>query len=209
MSLTEKLQWRYATKKFDPTKKISADKLNNVLDAVQLAPSSLGLQHYRVLVVQDAETRAKLREASYGQSQITDASALIIFAVETQIDEAYGKKYIDNVAATRHVPRESLAGFEGMVQGAIANRTPEQLLVWAQKQAYIALGVLIAATAELEIDSCPMEGFEPAKFDEILGLAEKGLTATVLATIGYRADDDAYSELKKVRKPADDLFIHI
>jgi nitroreductase/dihydropteridine reductase len=209
MSLKDKLNWRYATKKFDSTKKIAADKLQNILDAVQLAPSSIGLQHYRILVIEDAGTRAKLRAAAYGQSQITDASQLIVFAAETGINEDFGKKYIDNVAATRNVARETLAGFEGMVLGAITARTPDQLLIWAQKQAYIALGVLIAATAEQDVDSCPMEGFDPAQFDEILGLTEKGLTATVMATIGYRAADDDYSKLIKVRRPADELFIHI
>lgn len=209
MSLIDKLKWRYATKKFDATKKIAADKLQAVLDAVQLAPSSLGLQHYRILVIEDADTRAKLRAAAYGQPQITDASQVIVFAAETNINEDFGKKYIDNVAATRGLKREDLAGFEGMVLGAINGRTPEQLLLWAQKQAYIALGVLVTAAADQDIDICPMEGFDPTQFDEILGLKAKGLTATVIATIGYRADDDATSHFAKVRRPADELFIHI
>jgi nitroreductase/dihydropteridine reductase len=209
MSLVDKLNWRYATKKFDITKKIPADKLQNILDAAQLAPSSLGLQHYRVLVVEDPAVRAQLREVAYGQPQITDASQLIVFAAETNINEDFGKKYIDNVAATRNIPREALGGFEGMVLGAISARTPEQLLVWAQKQAYIGLGVLVTAAAEQDVDVCPMEGFDPAGFDNVLGLTEKGLTATVIATIGYRAEDDAYSRLTKVRRPASELFIHI
>lgn len=209
MTLVDKLNWRYATKKFDSTKKIAADKLQYILNAVQLAPSSIGLQHYRVLVVEDADVRAKLREAAYGQAQVTDASQLIVFAAETVMNEAFGKKYIDNVAAVRNVPRETLAGFESMVLGAINGRTPEQLTIWAQKQAYIALGHLIAAASEQDVDSAPMEGFDPAKFDEILGLTEKGLTATVIAAIGYRADDDAFAKLAKVRRPNEDFFIHI
>jgi nitroreductase/dihydropteridine reductase len=209
MSLVDKLNWRYATKKFDITKKIPADKLQNILDAAQLAPSSLGLQHYRVLVVEDPAVRAQLREVAYGQPQITDASQLIVFAAETNINEDFGKKYIDNVAATRNIPREALGGFEGMVLGAISARTPEQLLVWAQKQAYIGLGVLVTAAAEQDVDVCPMEGFDPAGFDNVLGLTEKGLTATVIATIGYRAEDDATSHAAKVRRPASELFIHV
>jgi nitroreductase len=209
MTLVDKLKWRYATKKFDSTKKIPAEKLDSILEAVQLAPSSIGLQHYRVLVIEDADTRAKLREVAYGQAQITDASQLIVFAAETSINEEFGKKYIDNVAATRNVPREALAGFEGMVQGAISARTPEQLLIWAQKQAYIGLGVLIAAASDLDVDSCPMEGFDPLKFDEILGLKEKGLTASVIVTIGYRAADDATSKMAKVRRSKEEFFIHI
>jgi nitroreductase/dihydropteridine reductase len=209
MTLIDKLKWRYATKKFDSTKKIPADKLQNILDAVQLSPSSLGLQHYRILVIEDPQIREQLKAVGYGQSQITDASQLIVFAAETNINEDFGKKYIDNVAATRNVPREALAGFESMVVGAINARTPEHLLIWAQKQAYIALGVLLAAAAEQDVDSCPMEGFDPAGFDEILGLKEKGLTATVIAPIGYRAQDDALSTAAKVRRPASELFIHV
>ncbi|MBB5397375.1 NAD(P)H-dependent oxidoreductase [Mucilaginibacter sp. AK015] len=209
MSLVDKLNWRYATKKFDSSKKLAADKLQNILDAVQLAPSSIGLQHYRVLVVEDASIREKLKLAGYGQSQITDASQVIVFAAETNIDEAFGRKYIDNVATTRGVPRETLAGFESMVLNTINARTPAELLVWAQKQAYIALGVLVTAAAEQDIDVCPMEGFDPAGFDEVLGLKEKGLTATVIATIGYRAQDDKMSNAAKVRRPAEEFFIHI
>lgn len=209
MSLLDKLKWRYATKKFDPAKKIPADKLEYILDAVQLAPSSIGLQHFRVLVIEDAQIRAKLREAAYGQPQITDASQLIVFAAETNINEDYAKSFIDHVAASRSVERESLAGLETMVLGAISSRTPEQLITWAQKQAYIALGFLLTAASEQDVDNCPMEGFDAAKFNEILGLSEKGLTATVIATIGYRAGDDAFSQLKKVRKPKDELFIRI
>ncbi|RFZ92569.1 NAD(P)H-dependent oxidoreductase [Mucilaginibacter conchicola] len=209
MTLVDKLNWRYATKKFDSTKKIAADKLRYILDAVKLAPSSIGLQHYRVLVIEDAGIRAKLREAAYGQPQVTDASQLIVFAAETGLNETFGKKYIDNVAAVRGVERETLAGFENMVLGAINGRTPEQLTIWAQKQAYIALGHLIAAASEQDIDSAPMEGFDPARFDEILGLKEKGLTTTVIAAIGYRADDDAYAKLAKVRRPNEEFFIHV
>ncbi|TSD64721.1 NAD(P)H-dependent oxidoreductase [Inquilinus sp. KBS0705] len=209
MSLTDKLNWRYATKKFDSTKKIAADKLEALLSALQLAPSSLGLQHYRILVIEDAAIRAKLREAGYGQSQITDASQLIVFAAETNMNEDFASKYINLVAETRNTSAQNLEGYKTMVMGAINNRTPEQLLIWAQKQAYIALGVLITASADLDIDSCPMEGFDASKFDEILGLKEKGLTATVMATIGYRAEDDTYAQLAKVRRPAAELFIRI
>lgn len=209
MSLTDKLKWRYATKKFDTKKKLSAEQLDYLLEAIQLAPSSIGLQHYKVLVVENPEVRANLREAAYGQPQLTDASQIIVFAAETGIDEAYGKSFIDLVAATRNIPRESLAGLEGMVLGAIANRTPEQRLLWAQKQAYIALGVLVAAAAAEGIDAGAMEGFDPAKFDEILGLKAKGLTATVIAAVGFRAEDDPFSKLVKVRRPKSELFIHI
>ncbi|TWR28684.1 NAD(P)H-dependent oxidoreductase [Mucilaginibacter achroorhodeus] len=209
MTLVDKLNWRYATKKFDTDKKIPVDKLNYILEATKLSPSSFGLQHYRVIVVENPEVRAKLREAAYGQPQVTDASHLVVFAAETGIDEDFVKDYIDHVAEVRNVPRADLKGFEDTIVGTINSRTPEQLTTWAQKQAYIALGILIAAASEQGVDSGPMEGFDAAKFDEILGLKDKELTASVIVAIGYRADDDPYGKLVKVRRPEHELFIHI
>ena len=209
MSIIEKMNWRYATKKFDDTKKLSADQLDNLLTAVQLAPSSYGLQPYRVLVVENAAIREQLQAASYGQPQITQASHLIVFAAETNIDEKLVKDYIDRIAATRGVDRTALAGFEQTILGTVNTLPDDALLTWATKQAYIGLGVLLTAAAELGIDACPMEGFVSGKYDEVLGLKEKGLTASVIAPIGFRAADDSYSQLKKVRRSKDDLFIHI
>jgi len=209
MSLVEKLQKRAAVKKFDPNKKISAEQLDELLSAIQLAPSSLGLQSFKVIVVQDPETRARLRDAGYNQPQITDSSALFVFTSLTKLDEAFGKKFIDLVAETRSVERASLAGFEQMILGTLTGRTDEQKLAWSHKQAYIALGVLVSEAAELGIDAGPMEGFDAARFDEILGLTEKGLTTSVIAAVGYRAEDDVYSKMIKVRRPKSELFIHV
>ena len=209
MSLIEKLNWRYATKKFDHTKKLSAEQLDELLKAVQLSPSSAGLQAYKVIVVEDAAVKEQLRAAANNQAQLTDASQIIVFASETGLDEAYAKNYIDLVAKTRSVERENLAGFEQMIVGNINRLDDAQKLAWSHKQTYIALGVLLTAAAELGIDACPMEGFNAAKFDDILGLKEKGLTTSVIAAIGFRAEDDTYSKLVKVRKPEEELFIHI
>lgn len=209
MSLLDKLNWRYATKKFDAAKKIPADQLKQLLATVRLAPSSLGLHHYKIVVVEDASVRAKLKDAAFGQAQITDASQLIIFASETNIDEAYVNKYVDEIVKVRHTTHESLAGYKGMMLGSVNGQTAEQKLAWAAKQAYIGLGVLVSAAAELDIDICPMEGFNAAQFDEILGLKEKGLTSSVIATIGYRSADDVTAAFAKVRKPSEELFIHI
>ncbi len=209
MSLQESLAWRYATKKFDSSKKIDADKLNNLLQTVKLAPSSYGLQHYEIVVVEDAAVRERLKEAAYGQSQLTDASQVIVFAAETKIDEEYVKNYISETAATRQIDREKLADFEKTILGSISRQSEEQKLNWSHKQAYLALGVLIGAASELGIDNCPMEGYDGGKFDEILGLKEKGLTTSVIVTIGYRAEDDQYGKLAKVRKKDEDLFIRI
>lgn len=209
MSVIDNLQWRSAIKSFDATKKVSPEKLDELLTAIQLAPSSLGLQAYRVLVVEDPEIREKLREAAHGQAQLTHSSAVIVFAIEVNLDKAYGNKYIDLVAKTRGIGREHLAGYEQMVTGAIENLTEEQKIAWSTKQAYIALGVLLTAAAEMGIDACPMEGFQAGKFDEILGLKELGLTSVVIAPVGYRADEDVYSKMTKVRRPKEELFIHV
>ena len=209
MSLVEKLQQRAAIKKFDPSKKISAGQLDQLQSAIQLAPSSYGLQSYKVIVVQDPETRAKLRAAAYNQPQITDASALFVFASLTTLDEAFGKKFIDLVADTRSVDRASLEGFEQVILGTLSSRTDDQKLAWSHKQTYIALGVLVSEAAELGIDAGPMEGFDVAQFDEILGLKEKGLTTSVIAAVGFRAEDDVYSKMIKVRRPKSELFIHV
>ncbi|MVN90438.1 NAD(P)H-dependent oxidoreductase [Mucilaginibacter aquatilis] len=209
MALKEALAWRYATKKFDPSKKISQDTLDYILNTVQLAPSSYGLHHYRIIVVEDAAIRQQLKAAAYNQPQVTDASHLIVFAAETNINEEYVKRYVDQVAHIRNMERSALAGFEDMLLNKVSSLSAEESLVWAHKQAYIALGVLLAAASEVNVDSGPMEGFDPAKFDEILGLKELGLTTSVISAIGYRAEDDEYSKLPKVRKSASDLFIKI
>ena len=209
MSLIEKFQKRAAIKNFDATKKLTKAQLDQLLDAVRLAPSSMGLQAYRILVVEDPEIREKLREASHGQAQLTQSSQVIIFAIEKEIDKDYGNYYLDLIAKTRGIGREHLAGFEQMVQGTIASLTEEQKISWATKQTYIALGVLLTAAAEMDIDACPMEGFDAGKFDEILGLKALGLSAVVIAPVGYRSDEDVYSKMEKVRRAKEDLFIHI
>jgi len=208
-TVLENLQWRAAIKSFDHTKKVSDEQLDELLSAVQLAPSSAGLQHYRILVVEDQEIREKLREAAHGQAQLTQASHVIVFAAETNIDEAYVKKYIDLIAKTREIGREHLVAFEQIIMNNVNNLTEDQKIIWASKQAYIALGVLLTAAAELRIDACPMEGFQAGKFDEILGLKELGLTTAVIAPIGFRSDEDVISKMAKVRKPKEELFIHI
>ncbi|HTH82556.1 MAG TPA: NAD(P)H-dependent oxidoreductase [Mucilaginibacter sp.] len=209
MSLLDKLNWRYATKKFDPAKKLSTDQLNTLLDAVQLAPSSAGLEPYKVLVIEDPEIRAQLREAAHGQAQLTDASQVIIFAAETNLDENYVTHYIDQIATTRGIDRVNLELFEKNIKNSVNSMTEDQKIIWNHKQAYIALGVLVSAAADMGIDACPMEGFQAGKFDEILGLKALGLTTSVIAPVGFRAEDDAFSKVIKVRRPKEELFIHV
>src|ERR1700743_2120776 len=209
MSLIENLTWRAAVKSFDPTKKLTEEQLTQVLDATRLAPSSAGMQPYRILVVTNPEIREKLREAAYGQAQLTQASHVIVFAAETTVDETYVNKAIQHVATTREIGVEHLEAFRQNIVNMVNSLSEEDKITWAKKQAYIALGLLTAATADAHIDICPMEGFQAGKFDEILGLQALGLTTAVIAPIGFRAEDDMLSKLAKVRRPKEELFIHI
>lgn len=207
--MIESLQWRYATKKFDPTKKLSAAQLQELMDAVQLSASSFGLQAYRVAVVTDPAIRAKVREHAWGQAQVTDASHLFAFMPMKSIDEAFVEKYISHIAKTRGIPTEGLKSYHDMMVGTIQSRTPEALAVWLRAQAYIAVGFLLSAAAHMGIDACPMEGFDPAHVDVDLGLLEKNLTTAVLVPVGFRAMDDEAATYKKVRTPKEELFMTI
>ncbi|WDF58631.1 NAD(P)H-dependent oxidoreductase [Flavobacterium sp. KACC 22758] len=208
-TLLDNLKWRYATKKFDATKKISAADLNTLKEAVRLAASSYGLQPYKVIIVENPEIREKLKAAAYGQTQITDASQLFIFANDLNAGPESVAAYIKNISETRGVPAEALGGFADMMNGVISNLSQEAKNIWTAKQTYIALGTLLAAAAELKIDATPMEGFNPAAFNEILGFDKLGLNASVIATVGYRHDEDDTQHFKKVRKSHEELFITI
>lgn len=208
-TLLDNLNWRYATKKFDASKKISAADLNTLKEAVRLAASSYGLQPYKVIIVENPEIREQLKAAAYGQTQITDASQLFIFANDLNAGAESVDAYIKNISETRGVPADALAGFSDMMKGTIANLSQEAKNIWTAKQTYIALGTLLAAAAELKIDATPMEGFNPAAFNEILGFDKLGLNASVIATVGYRHDEDDTQHYKKVRKSHEELFITI
>ena len=205
----ENLNWRYATKKFDSNKKVSEKDLNHLLEAIQLSASSYGLQPYQVFVVENKEVREKLKAAAWNQSQITDASHLLVFASMTKIDRNYIDTYLNNIVEVRDLKRENLEGLEQMLINTILKQDALPQAEWAQNQAYIALGNFLSAAAKMRIDTCPMEGFEPSKFDEILELPQKGLTAAVIATIGYRSEEDSLQHASKVRKKKEDLIHHI
>lgn len=202
----ENQNWRYATKKFNSEKKISNSDLEILKEAIQLSSSSYGLQPYKVLIIENEEIRKQLQPASWGQSQITEASHLFVFASVTNVDAEYITRYAENMAKTRNIPFDSVKGYADFMIGNIASLTPEKQIIWAQKQAYLALGNLLNAAAELKIDVTPMEGFLPEQYNEILGLKEKGLHATLVATIGYRHDEDDTQHYAKVRKPITELF---
>ena len=205
--LLENLNWRYATKKFDATKKISETDLNTLKEAVRLTASSYGLQPFKVVIVENPEIREQLKAAAYGQTQITDASQIFVFANDLNAGPESVAAYIKNISETRGVPTEALSGFADMMNGVISNLSQEAKNIWTAKQTYIALGTLLSAAAELKIDATPMEGFNAAAFNEILGLDKLGLNASVIATVGYRHDEDDTQHYKKVRKSQEELFI--
>ncbi|QOI99842.1 MAG: NAD(P)H-dependent oxidoreductase [Phycisphaeraceae bacterium] len=210
--LIEQLSWRYAVKKFDPSRKISAPTWDTIERAAVLAPSSYGLQPWRMYVIDDPSVRTKLRAASWNQPQITDASHLVVFARRVEITTAYVEDYIARTAKTRGVTVESLKGFRDMMVGQVnapASLPGGSMDVYCARQTYIALGFFLYTAAALGIDACPMEGFEPAKYDEILGLRAQGYTATVLGAAGYRAGDDWLASQAKVRLPHHEAVVHV
>lgn len=208
-SILEHRTWRYATKKFDATKKISEQDLETLLEATRLSASSYGLQPYHVLVITDPKIREQLKPASWGQSQITDASHLIVFANVTDFGEELVDDYLTNVSETRNIPAEGLKGYSDFMKSKLMELPQETKNMWTTKQAYIAFSNLMQAAAELKIDTCPMEGFESDKYNEILGLDEKNLNAAVVLPIGYRSEEDETQHLPKVRKSKEELFTHI
>lgn len=207
--LLEDLNWRYATKQYDATKKISASDLETLKEATKLSVSSMGLQPYKILVIENPELRAELKPFAYGQSGITDASQLFVFAIEKNVGGKQIDAYMQNISKTRGIPVESLDGFKGMIHGAVDGLDENAKDNWAKKQAYIALSTLINTAALLKIDATPMEGFDAQQFDKILGLEALGLTTAVIATVGYRHEEDAAQHYKKVRKSNEDLFINL
>jgi nitroreductase len=207
MDIISQLNKRYATKIFDPSKKVSDNDMGKLLEAIRLSASSMGLQPYKVLVVTDPAIRAELRTAAYNQPQITDAAALLVFAANVKADEKSAEDFMALIAGTRNVSTESLSGYSDMVKGTLKGLNPEQLENWVSKQAYIALGFGLVSAAVLGIDSCPMEGFSAPEFDRILDLNKLGLKSAVVMAVGYRSEDDKYQHLAKVRTKNDDFFI--
>ncbi len=207
MELLEQLNKRYATKKFDASQKIQSEDLNTLLEAIRLSASSYGLQAYKVLVVENPEIRKQLRVAAYDQPQITDASQLLVFALNTNFDEKGVDHFVELIAKSRNIDVSELSGYSDMMKGTF-QRPKETVQNWLTHQIYIALGFGLVAAAQLNLDSCPMEGFDNNQFDEILGLKEKNLHSVVLLTVGYRSQEDAYQNMPKVRLPKEELFVN-
>lgn len=203
----ENQNWRYATKKFDATKKIAKEDLRILKEAIRLSSSSYGLQPYKIIIVETPELRAKIQPAAWGQSQITEASHLIVFANKTKLDNADIDEYVNTISTVRNIPVASLTAYGDFMKSKIVSLPEDTKNVWTSKQTYLALGNLLNAAAELKIDVTPMEGFVPEQVNEILGLDKLNLNTSLIATLGYRHEGDDTQHYKKVRKSEEELFI--
>ena len=202
----ENLNWRYATKKFDTSKKIAPSDFEKLKEAMRLSASSYGLQPYKILIIEDKDVRTKLKAASWDQPQITDASHMIVLANMTDFGDALVDDYIDNVVETRGVDRADLKDYAQMMKSTTVALDKEKKGPWSAKQAYIVVGNLLSAAADFKIDACPMEGFDNDAYNDILGLKDQDLNASVVITLGYRSKEDDTQNYKKVRKSESTLF---
>lgn len=197
--LIETLNWRYACKKFDSAKKIDEKTWRDLEESLILTPSSYGLQPWKFLVVTDKSVMQKLTAVSWGQKQVEDCSHLVVFVIKEKMDESYVDEYLKSISEMRGAPVESLAGLKKMIMGDVVNGARGATPEWATRQGYIALGNFMTSCALLGVDTCPMEGIEPAKYDEILGLTGTGYKTICACPAGFRSSDDKYAQMKKVR----------
>ncbi len=209
MNIIDSLRWRYATKKFDNTKILPQQKIDTLTEAFNLTATSYGLQPLKLAIIKDKKLQRELTTHSWNQEQVADASHVLVFCIENMVGEAYIKKHFDNIKAIRNTPDEILDPFKEQLVDSFKNKPTEDISNWASKQAYLAMGNLLTVCAIEEIDACPMEGFIPEKYDELLHLNDLGLTSVLVLPIGYRAKDDMFSEFKKVRRSIEDTVITI
>jgi len=209
MNTTASLKWRYATKKFDDSKYLSAEKINILKKSFNLTPTSYGLQPLKLVVIQHKELQEKLLPFSAQQRQVITASHLLVICIEKKINAEFIKDNFNLVKEIRNTPDEILNPFKEFLLKDFESKSDNEIESWAINQAYLALGNLLTVCAAEEIDACPMEGFEPEKYDEILGLAEKNLKSVLVLPVGYRAKDDIFADFKKVRRPLEETIIEI
>ncbi len=207
--LLEQLHWRYAVKAFDPARKLSPEQLDALLESLRLAASSFGLQPWKFVVVDDPALRAKVRENAWGQSQTTDASQLIVLCAQRELTAADIDRWSAELTKARGGDPAIHEGYRKMMLGWHKSKTPEQLKQWMARQVYLALGTLLTAAAALGIDACPMEGFDPVKVGEVLGLEKLGLEAVVMCPVGFRSAADKYAGVAKVRYPQDEVIVRM
>jgi len=209
MEILDSLKWRAAVRKYDTAKKVEKDKLEKLLEAGNLTPTSMGIQPFKIVVVENKEIQEKLVEFSYHQQQVAEASQLLVFAIETDVNEETVEAYIQRSMEVRGIQKKDLEGYQNSVLGYLSAMDDQTKINWATKQAYIALGTVMTVAAELKIDSCAMEGFDPKKYQEILGLKKQNLLPVVILPIGYRSKEDFMASLPKVRKTRDNFVLEI
>ena len=205
--IIEKLKWRYATKKFDASNKLSEEKLDILKEAFNLTATSYGLQPLKMLVISNPEIQKQLMPFSMNQPQVRDASHVLVLCIEDEMSSRYITRYFDRVEASRKTPRKILEPFEEFLITSFAQKSREEISRWMTNQAYLAMGNLLTVCALEDIDACPMEGFDPEKYDELLQLNKRGLRSVLVLPVGYRAQDDEFSEMKKVRRGVEEVVI--
>jgi len=205
MPFLENLNWRNATKDFDPERSIGKEDFQKILDSIRLAPTSFGLEPFHICLVKNPEIRKKIREVAWNQPQITEASELLVFCSRSDVSEHRIDEWMNTMSGGNREIREKMVDYEKMMKNFFSGMSEAEQKDWADRQAYLALGFALAASAELRIDSCPMEGFDPVKTDEILDLPQT-LKSVVLLTLGYRKSDPTHP---KVRFPHSELFSEI
>ncbi|MBZ9630226.1 NAD(P)H-dependent oxidoreductase [Salegentibacter sp. LM13S] len=209
MSNIKALQWRYATKKFDPNKILSEEKIDILKEAFNLTATSYGLQPLKMVVVRNKDLQEKLKSASWEQQQLNTASHVLVICIEKKVDKHFIEQYFKRVKHIRETPDEILDPFKNSLVDSFESKAEEEVHSWAINQAYLTLGTLLTVCATEEIDACPMEGFEPDKYDELLDLEVHNLKSVLALPVGYRAEDDMFSEFKKVRRPLGDVIIEM
>lgn len=209
MELLEAMNWRYAAKKMNG-QKVPAEKVDTILEAIRLSASSVGLQPYNVIVIDNHELKGKIHEKACPQPQIVEGSHLLVFAHWASLDASQIDTYINLIADTRNVPVESLTPFSDSIKGGLLSKTPEDQATWASRQAYIGLGSALIAAATEHVDATPIEGFNAAALDELLDLPAKGLRSVALLAIGYRDEEkDFLAKAPKVRRAKEEFFIEL
>ena len=203
-------EWRCSVKKFDASKSIPAPTWAAIEKALILSPSSFGLQPWKFYVITDKDVRKKLTPLSWSQTQVEDCSHLVVFTHRNSVDATYVQKYVDDIIKTRQLPADKVEGFKQMMLGFLgAEPNTPRIKEWAARQIYIALGNFMTSAAMVGVDTCPMEGIDPPKYDEVLGIAGTGYSTLVACAAGYRHPEDFYSKLAKVRFSPADLVVKI
>lgn len=209
MNSIDNLKWRYAVKKFDSTKTLEQEKVDLLKEAFNLTATSYGLQPIKLLVIQNKEIQQQLVQHSWNQQQVAQASHVLILCIDINLSGTDVEEYFQRVKAIRNTPDKIINPFKDFLVSKINSQHKEDLISWAKNQAYLAMGNLLTVCAQEQIDSCPMEGFEPDKYDKILDLPSKNLSSVLVLPIGYRAEDDFMKDQKKVRKSIEEIVIDI